>query len=105
MNRLHGVPKGLETILKNLIQFNPYIRWSAKECLCDEIFQEFGLKQQLYAIMIKDDGHKGTGKILLEVDRDGVFNYETAVSDKFYRMDYIRMILDEQKNISIMNIM
>jgi len=55
--------------------------------------------------MIKDDGMKGTSKILLEVDRDGVFNYETAVSDKFYRMDYIRMILDEQKNISIMNIM
>lgn len=45
--------------------------------------------------MIKDDGMKGTSKILLEVDRDGVFNYETAVSDKFYRMDYIRMILDE----------
>lgn len=95
MNRLYGVPEGLEAILKNLIQFNPYIRWSAKECLCHDIFCSYDLKQQLYAIMIKDDGMKGQAKVLLDVDRDGVFNYETAVSDKFHRMDYIRMILDE----------
>lgn len=41
MDRLYGVPEHMETLLKNLLQFNPYIRWSAKECLELDAFSDF----------------------------------------------------------------
>jgi len=33
LTRLGKLPPGMEDLLYNLLQFNPYMRWSAKECM------------------------------------------------------------------------
>lgn len=32
------MPEGMDELLDNLLKFNPYMRWSAKECLESSIF-------------------------------------------------------------------
>lgn len=44
-NRLGNIPDYFETLLSNLLQFNPYMRWSAKECTEMEVFTDFNHTQ------------------------------------------------------------
>ena len=42
--RLEYLPKGMKELLSNMLQFNPYLRYSARECL---EMQMFGDLQEL----------------------------------------------------------
>ena len=35
------MPEDMDELLENLLMFNPYMRWSAKECLELPILQKF----------------------------------------------------------------
>ena len=55
-------------IIRNLLQINPYFRWSAAECLSCSVFDD---------IRTPDIEKSSTGKIKLECDRDGAFDFKS----------------------------
>jgi hypothetical protein len=73
-------------IIESMLQFNPYMRHSANECLQSKLFK---------GIKISDQDVTAPGKILLEVDQDDAFDYKTASSNKFTKFDYLQIIRKE----------
>ena len=67
---------GFKELLRNLLCFNPYFRWSINECLQAPIFDD---------LRSEDLEKSATDKIKLEVDSDDAFNYEEGKSNKFTR--------------------
>ena len=77
---LKDVPAEMVKILESMLQFNPYMRHSANECLQSKLFQ---------GIKISDQEITAPSKILLEVDKDDAFDYRNACSNKFTKFDYL----------------
>lgn len=59
----------LTEILKSLLEFNPFFRTSAKECLKSPIFDEIRVPT------LEEDA---PFKIFLDIDKEGAFDYESA---------------------------
>ena len=57
----------LKKLLQNIIQINPYFRFSARECLRDNLFKGYKNKQ---------DEKLRPEKIKLLIDQDKLFDYE-----------------------------
>lgn len=55
-------------LMRNLLQVNPYFRWSAAECLASKCFDDAEIRSHSIENM-------AIGKIKLECDRDGAFDY------------------------------
>lgn len=77
------VPSEMVAILENMLQFNPYMRHSAIECLQSPLFA---------GIKISEQEITAPSKILLEVDKDESFDYSTATSSKFTKFNYLQII-------------
>lgn len=77
---LKDVPKEMVQILENMLQFNPYMRHSANECLQSPLFAGIKISEQEIA---------APSKILLEVDKDDAFDYSNASSSKFMKVHYL----------------
>ena len=78
INEDQTIDADLKTLLNNLLQLNPYFRWSPRECLRLSTFDDFRC-QELENI-------KGT-KIKLAVDQDQVYDYEKNESILFDSKD------------------
>lgn len=75
----------LYQILSGLLQFNPYFRFSAKECLQFKIFDKVRVKSPDFnrtPLLERDAPYK----IEIPVFLDGAFNHETGESE-MYSMD------------------
>lgn len=80
------IDNGLKEIIQNLLELNPYLRWTAAECLAHPIFDDIRL------------GHidpTSTNKIKLAVDQDDAFDYVNGTSHKFSRDDHISNLFVE----------
>ena len=80
-----NVDVGLREIIKNLLTFNPYFRWTASECLAHPIFDDIREKNESKAIQ----------KIKLLVDQDDAFDYANGISQKFQTDDHISSLIAE----------
>ena len=83
---LKDVPSEMVKILESMLQFSPYMRHSANECLQSPLFAGIKISEQEIA---------APSKILLEVDKDDAFDYRNACSAKFTKMDYLSIIREE----------
>jgi mitogen-activated protein kinase 1/3 len=63
----------------DMLKFNPFFRVSASEVLKSSIFDTF---------RISKNERSAKQKVLLEIDKDEGFNYETGKSDKYTFSDY-----------------
>ena len=86
------ISEGLKSILKNLLQLNPYFRWTSKECLSNSYFDDVRVAASEIPTKVK---------IQLVVDKDGSFNYEENLSQMFTQNDYQNIILKEVKEINL----
>ena len=86
LDRLGPMDEDWFMLLYNLLQFNPYLRWSASECLNLEIFQN---------VRNKILEEKPSQKILLDIDSETAFDYTTGTSTTHFLEDYISLILQE----------
>lgn len=77
---LKDIPTEMVKILESMLQFSPYMRHSADECLQSPLFEGIKISEQEIA---------APRQILLEVDRDDSFDYNNACSAKFTKMDYL----------------
>lgn len=84
-SRLGTIAIHYEYLLNKMLQFNPYMRWSARECLEMDVFRT--LKESTTssnsdyhseASPLKVKIRESTSKIMLKVDMEGVFDYETV---------------------------
>lgn len=66
--------KDLLNILNWTIQFNPYFRNSASECIKTKLFDEVRNKKREISAPYK---------ITLDIDRDDAFDYTNGVSNKY----------------------
>ena len=66
MSRLIPLQPDYQKLIHNLLQFNPYMRWSASECLNLGIFE---FVRDLYI------EEKPESKITLDIDKNDAFNY------------------------------
>ena len=69
----------LTKVMKGCLEFNPYFRSSATECLQSSAFDHC-------RETIKYKSPKC--KLILDIDRDDAFNYETGLSEKYTLADY-----------------
>mmetsp|Transcript_35701 Transcript_35701/g.54635 ORF Transcript_35701/g.54635 Transcript_35701/m.54635 type:complete len:180 (-) Transcript_35701:27-566(-) len=76
----------LKDILENLIQLNPYFRWTPSELLKLPFFND---------LRIPDLEKSAPQKLKLEVDSDQAFDYENGVSKQYTKKDYIAIIVKE----------
>jgi hypothetical protein len=70
-------------MIYKLLEFNPYFRWSAQECLRSPYFDKIrnpALEKHSKA------------KILLEIDQDDAFDYVTAESPMFDKDKFLQII-------------
>ena len=88
---LRDIPKEMVQILENMLQFNPYMRHSANECLQNPLFN--GIKRPEEDII-------AANKILLEVDKDDSYDYTNACSYNFTKLDYLNIIRKEATEIN-----
>ena len=77
---------GFKDMLRNLLCFNPYFRWSINECIQSPVFDDIRSEQL---------ENCATQKIKLEVDSDDAFDYEDRKSNKFTHLEYIDILLKE----------
>jgi hypothetical protein len=70
-------------MVRKLLEFNPYFRWSAYECLKSSYFDKVRNSHQ--------EKHP-KGKILLEIDQEDAFDYENAKSFKFTKNDFLEIL-------------
>ena len=80
---LKDVPSEMVKILESMLQFSPYMRHSANECLQSPLFAGIKISEQEIA---------APSKILLEVDKDDAFDYKNACSEKFTKKNYLQII-------------
>ena len=112
------LPSHYRELLHNLIQLNPYLRWSAQECLDMEVFSGLADQRERVTTQSSTPTSTNTGdeygelefpkllhsayksKILLEVDKEGVFDYEdpspSADFAKYSESDYRAMLRKQQ---------
>lgn len=76
----------LNTMMINLLQFNPYMRWSASECLNLQIFN---------SVRDLDLEQKSDEKIEVEIDHEGAYDYSRGISSKYDLKDYKQILLNE----------
>lgn len=81
---------GFKEMLKSLLSFNPYFRWSPSECLAHPVFDDIRSHQ-----LEQSAPHK----IRLEVDSDDAFDYTEGKSNKFTKEDYLNILLSEVEGI------
>lgn len=77
-------------LIEKMLQFNPYFRYCASECLSNPIFDQ--IKQQKSEI-------SAPSKINLEVDQDEAFDYTGLKCNKFSKEDYCKMIIKESQEV------
>lgn len=87
---LQDIPEDMIKILESMLQFNPYMRHSASECLQSPLFE---------GIKISEHEIAAPSKILLEVDKDDAFDYKNACSDKFTKKNYLQIISQEAAEV------
>lgn len=87
---LKDIPEDMIKMLESMLQFNPYMRHSASECLQSPLFD--GIKISEYEIA-------APSKIQLEVDMDDAFDYKNACSEKFSKKDYLQIICQEAAEV------
>ena len=80
----------LEKLKDDMLKFNPFFRVSASELLKSKVFDEF---------RIKKNEKSASEKILLEIDKDESFNYESGKSDKYTFTDYKKIVKTEATEI------
>ena len=80
---LKDIPAEMVKVLESMLQFNPYMRHSANECLQSPLFE--GIKTSEQEIT-------APSKILLDVDKDDSYDYSNACSNRFSKMDYLLII-------------
>ena len=95
LDRLGTLEEDWFMLLHNLLQFNPYLRWSASECLNLEIFE---------AVRDESKEEKPARKILLDIDAEGAFDYSNGTSTKYTLKDYLAMIREEIASIRESNL-
>lgn len=69
-----------------MIQFNPYLRNTAAECLKSPYFDN---------MRVKELEQPAPFKIFLKIDKDEACDYESGQSIGFSKIDFINMILEE----------
>ena len=74
MNNDESLDTDLLAILNNLLQLNPYHRWSPSECLKMATFDDIRCKAM--------ENIRGD-KIKLDIDQDGAFDHKTGESILF----------------------
>jgi len=74
----------------DILKFNPFFRVSASELLKSKVFDEY---------RINKNEKSAPEKILLEIDRDESFNYESGKSEKFTFTDYRNIVKTEANEI------
>ena len=77
---LKDIPEDMIKILESMLQFNPYMRHSASECLQSPLFE---------GIKISEHEIAAPSKIQLDVDKDDAFDYKNACSEKFTKQNYL----------------
>ena len=92
---MRDVDPDLLHLLKGLTEFNPYFRFSAREALKSKFFDDIRIPKIEKAC---------SSKIQLKVDEDGVFDYSSGTSNKYSRADYLKMIVQEVKNVHSLRI-
>ena len=80
----------LDSIKNRMLQMNPYFRCSAAELLKDKIFDQ---------LRINKNERSAQEKILLDIDRDESFNYETGKSEKYTFKDYKEIVQNEVSEV------
>ena len=79
-----------EKLKDDMLKFNPFFRVSASELLKSKVFDEF---------RINKNEKSASEKILLEIDKDESFNYESGKSDKYTFTDYKKIVKTEATEI------
>ena len=87
---MRHVDPDLLHLLKGLTEFNPFFRFSAREAMKSKYFDDIRIPKIEKAC---------SSKVQLKVDEDGVFDYTNGTSNKYNREDYIKMIVQEVKNV------
>lgn len=83
-----GSSTELKDMLENLIQLNPYFRWTPSELLKLPFFNDLRIPE-----LEKSAPHK----LKLDVDSDAAFDYENGESKMYKKADYIAIIVNEIK--------
>jgi len=83
-----NIDKNTKSLLKSLLEFNPYFRKSAKECLQNPMFED---------LLFNNFDKLKFPKVQLDIDKDDAFDYEKGSSSKYKLKDYLDMILLEVK--------
>jgi len=81
MEQFYDIDPQMLKILEGMLQFNPYMRLSANECLKQNMSQNIN--------NLVDHNMTAPYKIHLEIDKDDAFDYKHGRSDKFKNSDYL----------------
>ena len=88
--KMNNISEEVRSLLKSMIEFNPYFRQSAKELLRSEVFGQ--LNKVVESVGAEE-------KVLLEVDCDDVYDYEDCKQVKFDTNTFMEMILKEASSL------
>lgn len=94
LDRLGPLDEDWFMLLHNLLQFNPYLRWSASECLNLDIFN---------SIRNNKMEEKPIQKIQLLVDSEGSYDYDFGIATKYNLKDYLNMTFEEVEKVQLLN--
>ena len=118
MTRLEHVPQGWDQILRNMLQFNPYIRWTAKECLELQPFadlEQSGSTRSSGGNTASPDHRLNTleqsytklasnlptqKKLMFKFDMEGAYDYSDSSKKLYSKKDYIKEIIDNSNPIN-----
>lgn len=89
---LEGHDPRLIEMVNKLLEFNPYFRWTAHECLKSSYFDN---------IRNHNTEKHPKKKIMLEVDQDEAFNYEQGNSPMYSKDDYLKVIYKNAEMVRI----
>jgi hypothetical protein len=78
-----------------MLEFDPNKRWTAAECLKSPYFDE---------IRYQSIEKGAISQLLLDIDRNDAFDYNTAVSKKYQRKDYMEIIWIECQKMRLKRI-
>jgi len=90
LEHVPGSSKELKDILVNLVQLNPYFRWTPSELLKSSFFND---------LRIPELEKSAPQKLKLDVDKDEAFDYENGSSKLYQKADYIKIIMKEAEFI------
>lgn len=79
----------LKMLLKSLLEFNPYFRASAKDCLKSPIFDKIRVPA------LEEDA---PFKIFLDIDKEGAFDYENQPLEPEKTVEALRKKLNKEIN-------